>query len=162
VSSSKKSSYDPTPTNTKNSYQSNKDTSGINTADLSQTWSFSSVNDEASETDSISCNCKNFTSWDGLNMRPSNRYDIVLEMLKAQIHCGADPKNLCTHGNRTALMFSVLAGDLSFTKELVQLGVDLNQSSHLGETALSLALEGQNEDIVNYLRLQGAVDKVAE
>jgi len=83
-------------------------------------------------------------------------------MLKAQIQCGADPKRLRTHGNRTALMFSVLAEDLSFTKELVELGVDLNESSDLGETALSLALEGQNEDIVNYLRLKGAVDKAAE
>jgi len=99
---------------------------------------------------------ENVRSFDGMNKRVSNRYDIGLDVLKAKIHLGADPKNLYTHGGRTCLMFSVMANDLSFTKQLVELGVDINQTNQLDETALSLATELKREEIAKYLRAQGA------
>jgi len=99
---------------------------------------------------------ENLCSFDGLNKRVSNRYDIGLDVLKAKIDLGADPKNLCTHGGRTCLMFSVMANDLSFTKQLVELGVDINRTNQLNETALSLATELKREEIAKYLRAQGA------
>jgi len=99
---------------------------------------------------------ENRYSFDGLNKRASSRCEIGLEILKAQIHFGADPKVLSTHGDRTCLMFSVIANDLSFTKQLVELGVDVNETNHLGESALSLALELKREEIAKYLRAQGA------
>jgi len=97
-------------------------------------------------------------SFDGLNKRASDRYDIGLEILKAKIECGADPKALTTHGNRSSLMFSVMANDFSFTKQLVERGVDINQTNHLGETALSLAKEFKREEIAKYLVAQGATE----
>jgi len=79
-------------------------------------------------------------------------------MLKAQIEHGADPKTLSTHGERSCLMFAVLAEDFNFIKQLVELGVDVNQTSSLGETALSLANELQRDDITGYLLEKGAVE----
>jgi len=99
-------------------------------------------------------------SFDGLNMRPNNRYGIGLELLKAKIHHGANANRLSTHGDRTALMFAVLAKDLKFIKTLVELGVDVNQSNGQGETALGLACEGQCDDIAEYLRSQGALESM--
>jgi len=101
-------------------------------------------------------------SWkgfDGLNKRYTNRYDIGLQMLKAMIHDGVDPKGLVTHGDRTCLMFTVLAEDFDFVKKLVKLGVDVNKTNSRGETALGLANELHNEDIVNYLRKHGAFEE---
>jgi len=99
---------------------------------------------------------ENLRSFDGMNKKVINRYDIGLDILKAKIHFGADPKSLCTHGGRTCLMFSVMANDLSFTKQLVELGVDINRTNQLNETALSLAIELKREEIAKYLRAQGA------
>jgi len=97
-------------------------------------------------------------SFDGVNSRTTNRYEIGLSMLKAQIHHGADPKCLSTHGERSTLMFAVLAEDFNFIKQLVELGVDVNQTNSLGETALSLANELQRDDITGYLLEKGAVE----
>jgi len=102
----------------------------------------------------------NVLSYDGLNMRSENRNDIGMDILKAKIHFGANPNELCTHGDRTCLMFAVLANDFTFTKRLVELGVDINKVNSLGETALSLAVETQNSKIANYLRSKGAADVV--
>jgi len=99
-------------------------------------------------------------SFDGTNKRVVNRYEIGLEMLKAQIHHGADPKVLKTHGERSCLMFAVLAEDFGFIKELLELGVDVNQKNRVGETALSLANELQRDDIAMYLRRKGAIESV--
>jgi len=96
-------------------------------------------------------------TYDGLNMRATNRYDIGLEILKAKIHHGADPKTLITHGERSCLMFAVMANDFSYTKELVKLGVDVNYSNSSGESALSLAIDMQRKDIAYYLRSKGAL-----
>ena len=79
-------------------------------------------------------------------------------MLKAQIHCGADPKVLTTHGEGSCLMFAVLAEDFCFIKKLVKLGVDVNQKNRVGETALSLANELHRDDIARYLRRNGAIE----
>jgi len=98
-------------------------------------------------------------SFDGLNRKITNRYSIGLDMLKAKIHHGADPTRMCTHGGRTALMFAVLADDYCFTKELVELGVDVNQTTPMGETALGFANEKGRNDIANYLRTKGALAK---
>jgi hypothetical protein len=103
-----------------------------------------------------------FFAFDGLNKRITNRYEIGLEMLKAQIHFGSDPKVLSTHGDRTCLMFSVMANDYRFTKKLVELGVDINQTNSLGETALGLAIELKRKDIANYLRSKGAFEEVTK
>jgi ankyrin repeat protein len=97
-------------------------------------------------------------TFDGLNKRATNRHDIGLEILKAQIYHGADPKGMSTHGNRTCLMFAVLANDYGFTKQLVELGVDINQKNRNGETALGLAIELKRDDIASYLRSKGAVE----
>jgi len=112
--------------------------------------------------DSLSSGLGYKVSFDGLNMRPNNRYGIGLELLKAKIHHGANAKRLSTHGDRTALMFAVLAKDLNFTKKLVELGVDVNQSNAQGETALGLACEGQCDDIAKYLRSHGAMEPLHE
>jgi len=117
--------------------------------------------DSQSSTDSSgsdSLGIENMFSFDGMNKRVSNRYDIGLNVLKAKIHHGADPKNLCTHGGRTSLMFSVMANDLSFIKQLVELGVDINQKNQSDETALSLAIGLKREEIAMYLRSQGATE----
>jgi len=97
-------------------------------------------------------------SYDGVNKRICNRYDIGLRMLKAQIQYGADPNLLTTHGGRSCLMFAVLAQDFGFVKQLVGLGVDVNKTNLSGETALSLALGLESKDIAIYLRINGAVD----
>jgi len=107
---------------------------------------------------SESFDLEDLRSFDGMNERTTNRYEIGLSMLKAQIHLGADPKTLSTHGGRSCLMFAVLAEDFNFIKQLVELGVDLNQTSSLGETALSLAKELQRDDITSYLRAKGALE----
>jgi len=57
-------------------------------------------------------------------------------------------------------MFAVVANDFSFTKKLVELGVDINKVTPSGETALSLAIEMQNHELVDYLRSKGASDVV--
>lgn len=103
--------------------------------------------------------CRIF-SFDGMNKRVVNRYEIGLQMLKAQIHHGADPKVLTTHGERSCLMFAVLAEDFCFIKKLLELGVDVNQKNRIGETALSLAIELQRDDIAGYLRRKGAIEAV--
>jgi len=92
-----------------------------------------------------------------LNMGAKDRYDIGLKQVKAQIHHGADPNSLVTIGDRSCLMFAVMANDFSFTKELVELGVDVNHSNSSGESALSLAIDMQRKDIAQYLRSKGAV-----
>jgi len=102
-----------------------------------------------------------FKSYDGLGKRTTDRHEIGLEVLKAKIHCGANPKSMTTHGDRTALMFAVLAGDLCFIKELVELGVDVNKKNSSGETALGLANDIQRDDMVDYLRSKGAFEAVA-
>jgi len=103
-------------------------------------------------------NIGDIMSYDGVNKRICNRYEIGLRMLKAQIQVGADPNVLTTHGDRTCLMFGVLAEDFSFVKQLVELGVDVNRTNRFGETALSFALGLEREDIASYLRLNGAVE----
>jgi len=99
-------------------------------------------------------------SFDGINKRVCSRYDVGLRMLKAQIQHGADPNALSTHGERSCLMFAVLADDFTFVQQLVGLGVDVNRSNLAGETALNLALEKERNDIADYLRANGATDQV--
>lgn len=96
-------------------------------------------------------------SFDGTNERVSNRYDIGVSILKAQIQNGADPRTLSTHGDRSSLMFAVLAEDFGLVQQLVGLEVDVNQTNRSGESALSLALGIDRTDIADYLRLKGAV-----
>jgi len=93
---------------------------------------------------------------DGLNKRTINRYEIGLQMLKAMINSGADPKKLVTHGNRNCLMFAVLAEDFDFVKKLVKLGVNVNKTNSTGESALGFANELGRYDIASYLREHGA------
>eukprot|EP00495_Collosphaeridae_sp_1-RS-2012_P005627 TRINITY_DN5046_c0_g1_i1.p2 TRINITY_DN5046_c0_g1~~TRINITY_DN5046_c0_g1_i1.p2 ORF type:complete len:62 (-),score=7.92 TRINITY_DN5046_c0_g1_i1:19-204(-) len=59
-------------------------------------------------------------------------------------------------------MFAVLANDIDYTKDLVNMGVNVNQINERGESALSLACEAQRDDIANYLRANGALDFVEE
>jgi len=99
---------------------------------------------------------RKISSFDGLNKRCLNRNEIGLDILKAQIQLGADPKKMLTHGDRTCLMCAVLAEDFSFIKELVQYGVDVKQTNCAGETALRFAMELGREDIANFLRTKGA------
>jgi len=118
----------------------------------------SSLASQASESFQI----EDLRSYDGVNMRSTDRYEIGICMLKAQIHHGADPKTLVTHGERSCLMFAVLAQDFNFVKQLVELGVDVNQTNARGETALSLANELQRDDIISYLRSKGAVEALGK
>jgi len=115
--------------------------------------STSSVN---SSTLSDSFDLADLLSFDGINKRATNRNDIGLEILKAKIHCGADPHGMYTHGERSCLMFAVIANDYDFTKNLVEQGVDVNKRTRLGETALGLATELKRDKIANFLRLKGA------
>jgi len=112
----------------------------------------------SSRTHTDSLESGEFSSYDGMNMRATNRYMIGLEILKAKIYHGADPNRMTTHGERTPLMFSVLANDLKFIKLLVKLGVDVNQKNSSGETALGFASELHKRDIASYLRSQGALE----
>jgi len=95
-------------------------------------------------------------SYDGINKRVCNRYDVGLRILKAEIELGADPKGLITHGDRSCLMFAVLAEDFAFIQQLVRLGVDVNKTNAAGETALNLAVELKRKDIADYLLANGA------
>jgi len=97
--------------------------------------------------------------FDVSSKRATNRYEIGLEMLKAMINEGADPKELVTHGDRTCLMFSVLAGDFDFVKKLVELGVSVTKTNSQGETALGFANELKRYDIARYLRQHGALEE---
>jgi ankyrin repeat protein len=110
--------------------------------------------------DSDTFDSRDWLSYDGLNARATNRNDILMEILKAKIYHGADPKTLITHGDRTCLMFAVLADDYDFMKKLVEYGVDVNQTNRFGETALGLAIESKNYDMVKYLHSKGAEKKV--
>jgi len=126
-----------------------------NLIDTMQSDDGSYLSSSSSETDGR----RRFYSYDGTNKRVVNRYEIGLQMLKAQIHCGANPKVLTTHGDRSCLMFAVLAEDFCFIKKLVKLGVDVNQKNRVGETALSLANELHRDDIARYLRRNGAIEQ---
>jgi len=95
-------------------------------------------------------------SFDGLNKRATNRNDIGLEILKAKIELGADPRSLSTHGGRSCMMFAVIANDYNFAKKLVEQGIDVNERTRSGETALGLADELQRDKIASLLRLKGA------
>jgi hypothetical protein len=117
---------------------------------------FSSMSSTNSCSHSDSFDIEDLRSFDGLDRRVTNRYDIGLEILKAQIQHGADPKVIHTHGDRSCLMFAVLANDIRFIKQLVEFGVDVNQTNRLGETALGFAIEFERDDIVDYLRSKGA------
>jgi hypothetical protein len=119
-----------------------------------------SISSSNSSTYSDSFYIDQLRSFDGLDERATNRYDIGLEILKAEIELGADPKVLHTHGDRSCLMFAVLANDIRFTKQLVELGVDVNQTNRLGETALGFAIEFGRRDIATYLCSKGAVLRV--
>jgi len=101
-------------------------------------------------------NSAEFVSFDGLNERATCRNDIGLEILKAKIHFGADPQRMTTHGDRSCLMFAVIANDYNFTKDLVEQGVDVNKRTRIGETALGLAIELKRDKIASFLRLKGA------
>jgi hypothetical protein len=92
--------------------------------------------------------------------RATNRYDIGLEILKAKIQLGADPKVLHSHGDRSCLMFAVLANDIRFVKQLVEFGVDVNQRNSQGETALGFAIELKRHHIATYLCSKGAIRSV--
>jgi len=115
--------------------------------------SSSSVNSSAL---SDSFDLADLLSFDGLNKRVNDRNDIGLEILKAKIHFGADPQDMSTHGERSCLMFAVIANDYHFTKNLVEQGVDVNKRTSLGETALGLAIELKRDEIASYLRSKGA------
>jgi hypothetical protein len=100
-------------------------------------------------------------SFDGLNKRVSNRLYLGLEIIKAKIDNGANPKDMTTHGDRTCLMLAVLANDYRLTKKLVKLGADVNKKSQFGETALGFATEFKRPKIAKYLRSEGAVEEVS-
>jgi len=136
-----------------------KGVSATNSEGVSASCTETTCNNSSSLlTDSFSIG--DLVSFDGLNKRSDNRGDIGIQMLKAQIHFGANPQALSTHGDRTCLMFAVLANDIRFTKKLVKLGVDVNQTNRFGETALSLAVESRHHQLANYLRSKGAADVV--
>jgi len=97
--------------------------------------------------------------FDVCSRRTTSRYEIGLEMLKAMINEGADPKDLVTHGDRTCLMFAVLAEDFDFVKKLVELGVSVTKTNSRGETALDFANELKRYDIARYLRKHGALEE---
>jgi len=133
-------------------------------SDSEYSWS-SLASDLTDEGNSSVNNCEiehykavEFQSFDGLNKRVFSRYDLGLEVLMAMIENGTNPEGMSTHGDRTALMFAVLAQDLDFIKKLVELGVDLNETNCHGETALRLANETGRSDIINYLRSNGAIE----
>jgi len=110
--------------------------------------------------DTFTFDTGNVLSYDGRNKRQLNRDEILMEILKAKIEFGANPNELCTHGGRTCLMCAVLANDFDYAKKLLELGVDINKTNRMGETALSLAIERQNFELANFLRSKGAVNIV--
>jgi len=138
--------------------------------DRTSTAKAEDFSDDASISSTVetSCYCSstnlsdfgNLVSYDGLNKRATDRCNIGIQMLKAQIHFGANPNALSTHGDRTCLMVAVMANDFRFTKKLVEMGVDVNQTNLLGETALSIAVELQYHNLSSYLRSKGAADVV--
>jgi len=129
-------------------------TEGISLAsidcDTDSDETFRPMGDTDEEYGSVGCDF--FQSFDGLNKRVSNRYEIGLEVLKVLIHNGANPHAMSTIGDKTALMFAVLAQDFDFVKKLVEMGVNIGHMNCHGETALGLAIETQRNDIADYLR----------
>lgn len=100
-----------------------------------------------------------YGEWDGENFdgmeRNLGRDDIAVVILKALIANGTCVNTITTHG-QTALQVTVLAGDLVYCKELVDMKADVHKKNEAGETALSLARERNNQpkdlrDIIKYL-----------
>jgi len=58
----------------------------------------------------------------------------------------------------TALHFAAVNGDLELAEYLVSHGADVNHTSDEGSTALSLARQEKNEDLVKLLKKHGALD----
>lgn len=58
----------------------------------------------------------------------------------------------------TALHFAAVNGDLELAEYLVSHGSDVNYTSDEGSTALSLARQEKNEDLVKLLKKHGALD----
>jgi len=110
--------------------------------------------------DTLTFDTGNVLSYDGMNKRLEKRDEIQMDILKAKINFGGNPNELCTHGDRTCLMCAVLANDFGYVKKLVELGVDINKTNRLGETASSLAIETNNFELTNYLPSKGAADVV--
>jgi len=89
---------------------------------------------------------------DGLRTsQAQTREQVGMEALKAMAACGANVKDLSTHGGRSALMFAVLSKDLSFVKRLVEDGANVLEENEQGETALALAKSLPSQEIYDFL-----------
>jgi len=89
---------------------------------------------------------------DGLRIsQVKTREQVGMEALKAMEACGANVKDLSTHGGRSALMFAVLSKDLNFVKRLVEDGANVLEENEQGETALALAKSLPSQEIYAFL-----------
>jgi ankyrin repeat protein len=77
-----------------------------------------------------------------------------LDIVELLLDFGADPNVIDGHTDRTTLMFWLNSEDM--LELLVRRGVDINASSHRGETALSLAAGDGNMTAVKWLLEHGA------
>jgi len=89
---------------------------------------------------------------DGLRLsQAKTREQVGMEALKAMQACGANVKDLTTHGGRSALMFAVLSKDLNFVKRLVEDGANVLEENEQGETALAMAKSLPSQEIYDFL-----------
>ncbi|KAH7114381.1 ankyrin repeat-containing domain protein [Dendryphion nanum] len=77
------------------------------------------------------------------------------KMMEVMIKHGADTKTKYK-GNTTGLLAAVSYGKLECVKKAVELGIDLEETTEIGMTALGCALNRRYEDVSLYLIKKGA------
>lgn len=79
-----------------------------------------------------------------------NSYSLKKDIVKLLLEYGANP-NIQDCCGYTVLMFSINNGDIDLTKLLLEYGANPEQMSNLGDSALSLAQQTENEELINLI-----------
>lgn len=78
--------------------------------------------------------------------------------IKILLSCKADP-NIIDNLGQTALFYSAREGKLESTKILVEHGANINHTDKNRNTPLSWAKKSTNNELIEYLKSKGALDK---